>query len=230
MDKVLSGLFGGKDDDSDEARTQRAGDFIQRVESGDPTEGYSTAEALQNYKQVAAKLPDDEYVSAAKEALAKFTPQQRKEFGQVLSQRTGAQIQGDIDSPEEIAQMTNQFRSSQGNPLGDLLGGGSGLDDILGALSGGGSNDIMGAISGLLGGGSKQGAGSSSQASGIADLLKNPIVQSVLAAIAAVAMKKYAGGGGGLSGLFGGDTDDKHNAGDQKPASDFLKGQEPKSI
>lgn len=204
MDKIFSGLFGGNDDDTDETRTQRAGDFIKRVESGDPTEGYSTAEALQNYRHVASKLPEDEYVSAARDALARFTPQQRQEFGQLLSQKTGANIQGDIDSPDEIAQLTNRLRSDQSNPLGALLGGSGGLDDIIGALSKGGSGGVMGGLSGLMGGSGTAANTNQGQTSGIADLIKNPIVQAVLAAIAAAAMKRYGADGGGLSGLFRG--------------------------
>jgi|GEM_PF-904107 len=210
MDNLLSGLFGGNNDDDDQKQAERAGDFVRRVETGAPGEGVSTAEALQNYKNVAAKLPDSEYVDAARDALAKFTPQQRQEFGQLLSSQTGVKIQGDIDSPDEIAQLTNQLRSSGGGGgLAGLLGGSGGVDDIIGALTGGngGSNDIMGALSGLLGGSGGPGgtASEGSQAAGMADLLKNPIVQAILAAIAAAAMKKYAGGGGGgLSGILGG--------------------------
>jgi len=204
MDNLLSGLFGGRDDDTPETRMKRAGDFVHRVESGAPTEGYSAAEALQNYRHAASKLPDDEYIVAARDALARFTPQQRQEFGQLLNEKTGASIRGDIDSPAEIAQLTNHLRSDQGSPLGALLGGGGGLDDIIGALTrGGGSGDLMGALGGLLGGTSSSPA-RQAQTSGIADLIKNPIVQSVLAAIAATAIKKF--GGGDLSGSFSGDA------------------------
>lgn len=209
MDNLLSGLFGANDDEDEQKKVERAGDFVKRVETGAPGEGVSTAEALQNYKNVASKLPDEQYVDAARDALAKFTPQQRQEFGQLLSSQTGIKIQGDIDSPDEIAQLTNQLRSTGGGGLAGLLGGSGGVDDIIGALSGGkgGSNDIMGALSGLLGGsgGASGSTNKGSQTAGMADLLKNPIVQAILAAIAAAAMKKYAGGdGGGLSGIFGG--------------------------
>jgi hypothetical protein len=191
LDNLLSGLFGGQDNDDDDVRRQRAGDFVQRVERGNAAEDVSTKEVVQNYRNVASQLPDDEYVGAARDALSRFSPEQRREFGQILNQHTGANIQGDIDDPQEIAQITNQLRSSEGGGLAGLLGGS-------------GSDDLMGAISGLIGGG---GGSATRQEGGISDLLSNPIVKSILAAIAAMAMKKYAGGGagGGLSGLFGGD-------------------------
>lgn len=195
MDKMLSGLFGANDDDTPDTRTHRAGDFIDRVESGDPTEGYSTAEALQNYKHVASALPDDEYVAAARDALAKFSPQQRQEFGTLLSQKTGVTFESDIDSPQEIAQLTNQLRSSQANPASVLLGGGSELDDIIGALSDRLGGEEAGQATDV----------SQHDTAGIADLINNPVIQAVLAAIAAVAMKKYTGeGDGGMSEIFGG--------------------------
>ena len=203
MDNFLSGLFGGHDDDAPEARQQRANDFVQRVEQGNPAEDVSTEEVVHNYKNVASQLPDNEYVDAAREALARFSPRQRQEFGQLLNQHTGATIHGDIDDPQEIAQITNQLRSS---------GGGGGLAGLLG---GGGSDDLMNAISGLIGGGG--GSAQPHQQGGMSDLLSNPVVKAIMAAIAAMAMKKYAGGaGGGFGGIFGGDDHPRTQA--QTPA------------
>lgn len=197
MDQFLSGLFGAREDDNDDARRQRAADFVNRVERGNPVEDVSMEEAVQNHRSMTGSLSDGEYADAARDALSRFSPEERREFGRLLSQQTGANIQGDIDDPNEIAQVTTQLRSS---------GGADGLAGLLG-----GGDDLMSAISGLIGGG---GGGAkqpeTQQSGGLGDLLGNPIVKAILAAIAAAAMRKYAGGGGGstggglLDGIFGG--------------------------
>lgn len=214
MDSLLGGLFGG--DSDDEARA-KADDFVNRVDSGNPTEGFSTEEALTSYSQVANSISPQELQDAATQALERFSPEQRREFSQMLQSSAG--VSGaPTDDPRQIAQLTSQLQSQSPDGLLGLLGGGGGLDSILGGLLGGGSssdgggglvNDLLG---GLFGGGDKkdQGGSSPAQAGGID--LGNPIVQAILAAIAAIAMKKFMGGrdepkeapapggGGGLTG------------------------------
>lgn len=215
MDQLFNGLFGAQDTDNDDARRQRAADFVNRVEQGDPAEGFSTEEAVQNYKSVTGGLSDSEYADAAQDALSRFSPEQRREFGQLLSQQTGANIQGDIDDPQEIAQVTTQLRSS---------GAGGGLAGLLG---GGGGDDLMSAISGLIGGGGGSAVRPGvQQAGGIGDLLRNPIVKAILGAIAAAAMRKYAGGGRGasgggglLDGLFGGGNEPGRQTAPSRPTA-----------
>lgn len=245
MDSLLGGLFGGQGND-DERRAQ-AQDFVDRVESGNPTEGFSTEEALTSYSQVADRLSPNELEEAATEALQRFSPEQRREFSQMLQQQTGASA-GATDDPREIAHLTSQLQSQSPDGLIGLLGGG-GLDSILGGLTGGGGQSsgggglLDGLLGGLLGGGddrdptpSRSAAGS--QQGGLGDLLGNPIAQAILAAIAAIAMKKFMGrddspaapapggggsGGSGGGGLTGGGWQPKeagHRAQDTKPAQD----------
>jgi hypothetical protein len=114
-----------------------------------------------------------------------------------------------------VAQLTSQLQSQSPDGLVGLLGGGS-LDSVLGGLLGGGQsgsggggvvNDLLG---GLLGGGKSDTGTTSSGSGGINDLLNNPVAKAVLAAIAAMAMKKFMGAGGGSAdrpdGLQGGET------------------------
>lgn len=227
MDRILSGLYGAGDNDDPQARVSKAQDFVSRVESGNKAEGYSTEEAVQNYRAATQGLPDDEYGRIAEDALRELTPQQRREFAQVIKQQTGVDIDDNTDDASELASLTKQFRSSSTGDFGGMLGG---------LLGGGNTDDIMGALGGLLGGGGAPGVsgmtggqdGSTEQA-GIAGLLGNPIVKMVLGLIAANVMKRMMGGdgepervaratpsrgdsdsGGGILGsLFGGGDDDR---------------------
>lgn len=192
MDRLFSGLYGTSDNDDDQTRASKATDFVSRVESGDKADGYSTEEAVQNYRNVTQGLSDEEFEQVAEDALRELTPEQRREFTQVIKQQAGVDIDDNVDDAHELAGLTKQFRSSSTGDFGGMLSG------LLGG-GGGNADDIMGALSGILGGGGTSGmTGGQSNASaqsGIAGLLGNPIVKMVLGLIAANAMKKMMGGG-----------------------------------
>jgi hypothetical protein len=242
MESVLSSLFG--DSDNEEDRRARADDFVNRVESGSPTEGFSTEEALTSYDRVASNLSPQELEEATTQALERFSPEQRREFSQMLQGKAGVDASA-TDDPRQIAHLTSQLQSQSPDGLIGLLGGG-GLDSILGGLTGGGGQSsgggglLDGLLGGLLGGGDDRDSASSrpsgdSQQGGIGGIdLGNPIVQAILAAIAAIAMKKFmgrgdapaapapgGGGSGGGGGLTGGGWQPKeagHRAQDTQPA------------
>lgn len=194
MDRILSGLYGTSDTDDEQAKVTRANDFVSRVESGNKAEGYSTEEAVQNYRNVTQGLSDDEFEQVTQDALRQLTPEQRREFAQVMKQQAGVDINDNVADTQELASLTRQFRSSSTGDFGGLLGG------LLGGGSGGSTDDIMGVLGGLLGGGGAPGmtggttSGASAQ-SGLGGLLSNPIVKMVLGLIAAQAMKRMMGGG-----------------------------------
>lgn len=193
MDRILSGLYGTSDNDDEQAKVSRANDFVSRVETGNKAEGYSTEEAVQNYRNVTQGLSDDEFEQVAQDALNQLTPDQRREFAQVIKQQAGVDINDNTDDAHELASLTKQFRSSSTGDFGGILSG------LLGG-GGGSADDIMGALGGLLGGGGMPGmtggtAGSANAQAGIGGLLSNPIVKMVLGLIAAQAMKRMMGGG-----------------------------------
>lgn len=195
MDRILSGLYGAGDQDDEPTRVSKAQDFVSRVETGNKAEGYSTEEAVLNYRNVTQELSDDEFEQVAEDALRQLTPEQRREFTQVIKQQAGVDISDNTDDAHELASLTKQFRSSSTGDFGGLLGG------LLGGSGGGaGADDIMGMLGGLLGGGQggmTGGQGGSSTQAGLAGLISNPIVKMVLGLIAAQAMKRMMGGGGG---------------------------------
>ncbi len=192
MDSLLSSLF---DDQGDaEEQRARAQDFVNRVAEGDPTQGFSDEEAVKNYDRVAGRLSPQELQEATTEAMDRFTPEQRKEFADLLKKQGGDAVRDvNYEDPNEVANLVTELQTQNPNGLVGMLSGG-GIEDILGALSGGGSTQggAAGMISSLVGG--LLGGGKGGQSGGIADLLNSPVAKGVLASIAAMAMKKFMGG------------------------------------
>jgi len=155
---LLDGLMG--------ALGQRgAGDFIQRFERGAPWDGVDDRETMDAYGRVAGVLPPEEYERSAEDAFARFSPEERRQFGRHLREQAHRQDFGfpDLDDdgqddrlqdPRTLARMTSR-----------LHGAGPGV------------------LRGMLGGG---GAGGT---------FSNPLAKAALAGIAAMAMKRFMGGG-----------------------------------
>jgi hypothetical protein len=156
----LEGLFGGGkdlDDDRDGAR-----DFVNRVTTGRPEEGYSEQEAVSRLQQAARRASPDQVQRAARSAVNQMDESQRSDFAKMLQER-----QGGVDR--------SGSGGANGMDLGDMFGniltggGGGGLGGLLGGLlggdndqttnrstqSGGGGGDILG---GLLGSGAGKAA------------------------------------------------------------------------
>jgi len=171
MDQLLGGLFGGQDDDDDDRRQTRAKDFVNRYETGSPTEGYDADEAAQNYRSVADRLSPEEYEDAAAQAFGRLSPQERSQLGQMMQQQGGGRFPGVTgDDPRDLARATSRFRQQEPGGLASLFGMGGG----------GGGGDLLGATRGDRGGGG----------GGLGDLMSNPLAKAALGGIAAVALKK----------------------------------------
>lgn len=117
-------------------RRQEYEDFVGRYEQGEPHEGYADDEVKSRYDEVSSGLDDNEYEESAQEAFQRMSPQQRREFGQMLRQQgreDGVSLgehDGDDDEryedPRQLARMTRHVRKEKPNLLGGLLGGGGG--------------------------------------------------------------------------------------------------------
>jgi len=177
---ILQNILGGSQ------QRQQFQDFANRYQQGAPYEGITDQEALQNYQQVVPHLPPQAWQDAAQESFSRLAPQQRMELGQYLIQ--GAQQQGlsfpDVNQdgvddrmqdPRYLAQMAGQIRQQQPGLFSQLLGS---------ALGGGMSR------SGMMSGG---GPGSDA-ATGMGQLLNNPIAKAALAGIAANAVQRMMSG------------------------------------
>jgi hypothetical protein len=186
----MKGLFGGGEEGEVQKKAAEAEDFVKRYEEGDPAEGYSTEEAVEHYKQVAAMASPEQMQKATQQAVQRLTPQEREDFAKMLQQRQSGQVQ--------------QREGAEAAP------GGMGLDDILGSLmggamtqpgatsggGGGGLGDILGSLMGGMTGqpGATTQTGAMQQGDGggfdIGEILSSPAAKAVLAGVAAFGMKE----------------------------------------
>lgn len=136
---------------------------MSRYDQGHPSEGYSDQEVLQRYRDVAHAVPLDQYAQAARDALARLSPEERAEFVRTLQQQ--AQARG-VSLPEKVG--TNP--ADLGRVLTDLHQTPGRLRDLLG------------------GGGSGQAAATGS--GGVTSMLSSPLARAALAGIAAMVVKR----------------------------------------
>jgi hypothetical protein len=158
-DNPLGGLFGGGGggDDDPVADKEGARDFINRVTTGKPDEGFSTQEALSRLAQASKRATPEQMQRAAERATSRLDDNQRAEFGKMLQDRMGGQRSGSVGTTDGGGQS-----GDLSGMLGQLFGGGGGMGGLLGGLmggddgnnratqggSGGGLDDMLG---GLLG-------------------------------------------------------------------------------
>lgn len=141
-------------------------DFVNRYDRGAPWDGISQEEAVSRYQQVATQVPPDVYEQSAEDAFSRLSPQQRMQLGQYLRQQ-GRQ---------------------RNLPLADFDQ--DGIDDRfqdprqLARMTSQMDQREPGVLGQLLGGSS----------GGQGGMLENPIGKAALAGIAAMAVKRMAGG------------------------------------
>jgi len=143
-------------------------DFVTRYDQGHPSEGYTDAEVLDRYTSVAHEVPREQYAEAAREALARMSPEERAAFAKALQER--AQSQG-VSLPSRV-----------GTSPGDL---GGVLTDL---------HQTPGRLRDLLGGGGPSSSAPSGGAGGVGNMLSSPLAKAALAGIAAMVARRYMTG------------------------------------
>lgn len=150
---------------------QDFGDFVNRYEQGQPSEGYTDQEAVDRYHQVATQLPQNSYVSAAEQAFSRIPPQQRQEVLNQLQQQAaqrginlpglgqGGGGQSALD-PGNLAQLVGQLHQQDPNLLPQILSG-HGESAVGSVLSSPAARSVLGgivsmAVKGLMGGGQRR--------------------------------------------------------------------------
>jgi len=87
----------------------------------------SDTDVHDSYGQVAAQLPQDQYVSAAREAFSKLTPQQREELAREIQTRAPQQgvttpaTQNISPDPDSLAQAAGDVHAQQPNLLQQMF-------------------------------------------------------------------------------------------------------------
>lgn len=196
---MVQGLFGGGA--AGDEKKAKAEDFINRYQTGKPSEGYSEEEALTALQEVAKVATPEQMQAAFKHSVANLPDDERAQFNQMLQDRKAGTGMVDIERSGERKEVSSRDSSGGGDSAGldDLLGGllGGMAGGSAGSSGGGGLGDILG---GLLGGGSGS-SGSSSGGGGLGDILGSLTGGGEAAAPASQAKDS---GGGGIGDLLGG--------------------------
>jgi hypothetical protein len=149
-----------------------AKDFINRYTTGNPSEGFSTEEAVNYLREVRAEAPPEVMQRAAVETVRNLPDDQRKAFAEMLQRRQAGSGMVTIERTGEAHAAQGRSGSPAGGGMDDMLGG------LFGGLFGGGTtqpdpypqprqtpqgqggfgaDDMLGGLlGGLLGGGMTQ--------------------------------------------------------------------------
>ena len=165
------GLFGGGAAGDDEKT--KAQDFINRYQTGDPAEGYSEQEAIEQLQAISKVATPEQMQLAFKQSVARLPDNERAQFNQMLQDRQAGTGMVDIERSGDRKDVSSRDSSGGDAPgLDDLLGG------LLGGMaggsagsSGGGLGDILGGLLGGGAGGSGESRRSGDSGGGITDIL-----------------------------------------------------------
>ena len=128
LQNVLKGLNGDEPD--------RLRDFSRRYQDGPPDQGYTDQEAKEHYGTLAGRLPTGEYEASAEDAFSRLSPQERRQSGEWLEQRSGGRVQtATTDDPRELARATNQVQQEQPNLLQQVFGEGGALSNPIAKMA-----------------------------------------------------------------------------------------------
>ncbi len=191
------GLFGGgAAGDEEKAKAQ---DFINRYQTGNPTEGYSEQEAIEHLQAASKVATPEQMQQAFKQSVASLPDNERAQFNQMLQDREAGKGMIDIDRSGNRKEATSRDSSGGGDApglddlLGGLLGGMAGGAAGSSGGGGGGLGDILG---GLLGGGSGGSGSSGDSGGGLTDILGGIMGGGSPAAPTPASESKDSGDGG----------------------------------
>lgn len=230
MDRILRELFGDDEPEAGtgtraaapetptesrretrhEARQQRKGDaetrrsrkeFIERYTTGDPSEGFTTDEAIAHLREMRDEMSPAEFRRAMQRTLEHLPPEQRDDFIKIMREyqsgadqpATGAATAesipvGGVTAGEESARPAAAGARAGGDPFGGLLTGLMG-----GGEAGKGGVGVGDLLEDLTKGGLRAPATAPGQKPTEADfraLLDSPLARAVLGGVAAFGMQE----------------------------------------
>lgn len=195
----VQGLFGGGAEG--DAKKAQAEDFINRYQTGNPSEGYTEEEALAAFQEVSKIATPEQMQLALQQSVANLPDNDRAEFNQMLQDRQAGTGMIDIERSGDRKEVTSRDAEGASNAM-------PGLDDILGGLLGGSTGSSSGSsgglgdiLGGLLGGATGATAAPASDSGdsdgGLGDMISgflgSSVGKAVLAGTAAYAMKEILG-------------------------------------
>jgi hypothetical protein len=110
-----------------------AKDFINRYTTGNPSEGFSSEEAVNYLREVRAEAPPEVMQRAAVETVRNLPDDQRKAFAEMLQRRQAGSGMVTIERTGEAHAAQGRSGSPAGGGMDDMLGG------LFGGLFGGGT-------------------------------------------------------------------------------------------
>jgi hypothetical protein len=111
----------------------QAEDFINRYTTGNPSEGFSSEEAVNYLRQVRSEAPPEVMQRAAVETVRNLPNDQRKAFAEMLQRRQAGSGMVTIERTGEARAAEGRGGSPAGGGMDDMLGG------LFGGLFGGGT-------------------------------------------------------------------------------------------
>ena len=169
-------MFGGGD-------SERARDFVQRYEEGDPTEGYSREEATEAVQTTMRHASPETMQRAWQQSLGRLSDNQRAQFAEMLEQRRASGRRGG-EATGHAASRGPVIQRSGGGGVAAGAAGGSSLEEMFGGLFGGMTGQSRSRQTGATGG------GGSDLIDNLGDILSSPVGKAAMAGMAAFEMKE----------------------------------------
>jgi hypothetical protein len=170
---------------ADPDRKRKRDDFVERYASGDPSEGFSSDEAIEHLHDLREEMSPAEFRAAMQKTLEHLPPSQRDDFVALMQQyKAGQPAAGGGAAPQAGAAAQGAAADPFGALLGGLMGGG-----MAGAGAGGaGAGDIL---DDLRRSGTRAPAPASGQPTeaDFRALLDSPLARAVLGGVAAYGMQ-----------------------------------------
>lgn len=165
---------------ADQERRRTRDDFVERYTTGDPTEGFTTEEAIAHLREMREEMTPAEFRAAMQKTLEHLPPSQRDDFLAIMQQYKAGQ-----PGAGSATAAPAETRDAAADPFGSLLGG----------LMGGGAAsgvDLGSVLDDLQRSGARAPSSGSGQAPTEADfraLLESPLARAVLGGVAAYGMQ-----------------------------------------
>lgn len=176
---------------ADRERQQRRGEFVDRYTAGEPSEGFTTEEALEHLQELRDELSPAEFRAAMQKTLDHLPPDQRDEVNALMQHRQSAHGAGAGAAATGVG-ATAETDATGPAPLAGLLGGLFGDDAAPGEAPRG--FDIGDVLNDLRTGGLSApatGGGKATEAD-FAALMNSPLARAVLGGVAAYAIQAAA--------------------------------------